>query len=997
MFELYLPHHTRTVHLDDSLHERSYILAVPHKRSASPLALAYEEVTSSLSEDGKTESPLPRGGNTATQQNFVFLSGGYTQGGLNQFRKDLDEVIQIMQTSCDGCSNAANLKPSVPYRRYFTSFNVFAVWQASNEGGASIPTQGITVDNNLGCSYGTVVDRALYCTPTLVTALADTAPCGAVGKTNVVAIVLVNSTKYGGAASYRPTVRVGAFSVSHFNLQDSGQKGLFASLFFHETGHCFANLMDEYNMYLAESSDIWYPNCAFTQATGDNQWAPWTSYTTYNTNEESVKYLPGGSLKPSDEAFFSVSSQALEVCGWTNYWKPSSNCFMEKLTSGGAVPRFCPVCRQQAINMMYSTGMDISSPKCPLSTELLLIDPSSSGVYIFINSKIVGWQEAQDGGKVVAKWSCGSTTLSSPEPGYIQVTPTMFTSCGGTVGTEVNITVTLNDMTVWVSGAKRVNSMVQSYSWRVKMVQSLASYTTNHSPKPCINQQAPSETRLPDEVQPVLLKQTLDSGTIIDFSYKSDCLDPAGCTTNYATRQYNTSHTERPSAADDVQSLVFGLPGALCLVGVLMFLFSWFVMARKLSYSRVKSVYSTKYDLVVGIVRKTIVFSGLFFVIVSCVAAVWGMTQYNNVGAFLKIMLIAGFILCVALFVMAFVGATAAFYRAKNLLYLNAFGLLCSFIIMCYVTHVVIYVGNHITDSACGSTDTGNVGGEVQAPCSYEDTDIAICGIQGVGCELRELWKSLVKNYPDKICAFQEELKCSGYTQPCNRQASADYCPSTCDETNVAFGDACKVKLQDDIQKDCRRFTPLMVVLTIIMGIAMLNNLILGCLLAAQYKHQRKAQVVSLQSFTKRARQGKPVSMSGTQNQALRLMRALDDEQRVLMTKRFNQADLDKNGKLDLRELTLFLRAALSQDITKEEAKEAFRLADKNHDGTICFAEFRELFANAGGTEMETRNRQKSSPPLVEPAAAAPAAPPKSPPPGKYLDLTTNTYVGTLR
>jgi len=60
----------------------------------------------------------------------------------------------------------------------------------------------------------------------------------------------------------------------------------------------------------------------------------------------------------------------------------------------------------------------------------------------------------------------------------------------------------------------------------------------------------------------------------------------------------------------------------------------------------------------------------------------------------------------------------------------------------------------------------------------------------------------------------------------------------------------------------------------------------------------------------------------------------------------FHEADKDKNGTLDRKELGIFLKAVLasSTPLTKEDIDEAFKLADKDGNGKVDANEFIDLF-----------------------------------------------------
>eukprot|EP01062_Namystynia_karyoxenos_P070358 TRINITY_DN65738_c0_g1_i1.p1 TRINITY_DN65738_c0_g1~~TRINITY_DN65738_c0_g1_i1.p1 ORF type:complete len:1402 (+),score=383.92 TRINITY_DN65738_c0_g1_i1:85-4290(+) len=1075
----------------------------------------YEVVSYSIDEKGN-QNPLPQGGPTETQNNFVFLAGGYKKGDREQFLKDLDWIVTLFDTSCqpgektgaaDGpCKNAVlNMPPTIPFRRYASTMNLFAIWQASAEEGASVPNSGKKVDTNLDCSYGTSVPRALLCTPSLVQALSDAAPCGSAAKENVISVVLVNSDTYGGAASYRyrPTTRVGAFATKYFrpfnqnsHKDPSGTKtvrsplGTFGSLFFHEVGHCYANLMDEYDTGITEGADKDYYNCVSPQKKNSRK-TPWQGWISCCSSDAAAKsYLEGKGYTTNVDAalpFYTVAADPVGVCGWSNYFQPSSSCMMEKLTarttgySYSLVPRLCPVCREATILMMYKTGVDLSHPKCPLSDEKLTVSPSQ-GAYLFINSKFASLTDLNDGGKVDVKWRCGKsgakaaamtlepwatgrpkTEYDPDQPHFLYVTATDVEKCGG--GSTATVAVTINDVTPWVLDAMRPTQqsdaepskieglqksiMEQSYLWEFTKVEDTALV---HAPTvaglqrhcysscmndtqggtfpptskrlyPCIDPGSRGQrSRLPTSTMPTTITNWLDGKTCSDkstpgvagctggalysaasdakkFDYWATCDDSGNdkaepkdqvqCYLQFASREYNDTLAQESSAkGDSVDNMVFGLPGLIAISTVILYLVVWWRCARRFAMQRTKCLFETDLDTPVSWLRRVIIAAGVFFAIVAVAALGVGLWLYTQVGEFLKLALIGAFILAMLLFIMAFVGSTAAYFRAKVLLWVNAFGLLVSLVVMVWLTHLVVYIGENIVTPPCNPDQVSNNDSAaaqelslVSNNCSAMQSDIALCGFDGWGCELRSLWREMVSSLPDKICNFQDELECSGYTQPCDKHPSTLYCPVGCDanhpeDRTSKYGDACKIKVQDDIEENCSKLFPIMCALTGAMAIALLNNLLLGCLLWMQESKQRDAQTRQLADFTSRSRAGgQGVVGAGSKSKAVRLLRCLDQPQREKLSKRFQEADKDGNGRLDKRELGMFLKAVLSKDLTKAETDEAFMLADTDKNGEVDFKEFVDLFdpgaSKRKGGEMQPKS-PASMPPKADGAAVSP-------------------------
>eukprot|EP01062_Namystynia_karyoxenos_P074952 TRINITY_DN7205_c0_g2_i1.p1 TRINITY_DN7205_c0_g2~~TRINITY_DN7205_c0_g2_i1.p1 ORF type:complete len:1455 (+),score=429.08 TRINITY_DN7205_c0_g2_i1:81-4367(+) len=1129
--ELVLPSWARSVVVSDDELGESHDLALPgsaqemralsaaalRRRSRRASGLGYWEpprhqlINSTLELDTGTgkyfEAPLQRGGPVETQQNFVFLSSGYpdSAGGLHKFRTDLDTAVRVLQTGCHftgrggkrACAaaynseNTNNIRRSAPYRRYWTAFNIWAVWEPSREVGATIPaSMGASarlrnetilptpafVDDNLQCSYGTTMTRALFCNPTATLALADTAPCGALGKENVVVVVLVNAPLYGGAATYRLTQRLGFFSTAFYDLEDPDDIGQFGSLLVHELGHCFANLLDEYDTGTTESAHRDTPNCHWSPDPQQVSWAGWIRMLTAGF----LFPAPGGGqrgLLQEDERFFKVSPEPIAVCGYTNYYRPSGECLMEALTKNKVVPRLCPVCREASLRMVFQTGLDLTYPKCPLPNERLYVT-NSSGVYIFVNGAIATLKDDKDGGPVATAWHCAprdapreltvrcsgsgaraclgiafpssgtrsrtfvpnSTTVNMLLPGgsaegagvnigmsvaavdgkavsssgeaeaalagsgphsvtfdtwrrwwappdrpsheydgparvqidgadgdpvWLQVEPPCqgcssfvkvaagdWAYCGGPPdGGEVLVRLTIEDMATWILPEHRIlhredpamhRNMLQTHNWTVTLVGEGASTKMGLSKRSCVDTVDPESSRMPLSLQPAPVRQAAADGVLgpAELSYLMTCPPGEVCTVSYASRPLPASTEYNPDALGSVADLVFGLPGIVCFSVMVFFMIIWLCLARAVSFATVGNIYETPWDVRVSFFRKMIMSFGLVFMLVASSCIGYGMHMYHSVGAFFQLLMVAAFVLAIVIFVMAFSGVTAAFYRARTHLYINGVLLTLAFAAMIWCTHIVVYVGDNVDRSNCGTANSTRGGMAETTSCVDEDSEVPLCGIKGVGCGLKDLWVSLVADFPEKVCAFQDELRCSGYTQSCQRMPSSDYCPRGCDRTNTMFGDACKVKLQDDIASNCRRITPWMVVLTLMMAGAAFNNFVLGCILKKQETLQNEALELGMAQQKINYKQ---------MSRAVAILQSLSPHQRRELKIRFHEADLDGNGTLNEREMGFFLRAALDRHLGDEAVHAAFCRGDRDGDGKITFEDFVTMFDPTAG------------------------------------------------
>eukprot|EP00760_Papus_ankaliazontas_P034105 PhM_4_TR6978/c0_g1_i1/m.6561 len=315
-----LPPHVQDFDVHHVMTNRSHALSVRHRGH-------HAHVLESSINGGKYLSDIAVvTGQTTRQFNIVFLASGYTDEA--KFRSDVETSTQFLQV---GYQDLQNPLSSMPYKRYFTGLNIFAVYQKSAEAGASKPGRGVSVDNNLGCSYGRDVERQLTCTRALVLSLASLAPA------HDLTVVLVNDNLYGGT---------GGSGVAHVY---TGQYQPHVIL--HEIGHAVAGVSDEYDYGFNEPDKQSIPNCHYSM-TQDVPWQKWI--------DQRVLGYP----KP--------------VCGYTNYYKSEGSCIME-----GVFPGYCRVCSEAVVKELYKKNFDILAPRCPVPGEIVtLVRKETFDVYV---------------------------------------------------------------------------------------------------------------------------------------------------------------------------------------------------------------------------------------------------------------------------------------------------------------------------------------------------------------------------------------------------------------------------------------------------------------------------------------------------------------------------------------------------------------------------------------------------------------------------------------
>lgn len=270
--------------------------------------------------------------------NYVILGDGYLVSQLPDFLDDANQITRdLFETS--------------PFSLYKNFFNVFAISVPSNEEGAALQPNN-PIDNYFGSTFNFAgIERLLVPVRTdrLNSVLAANFP------TYDQAIVLVNSTKYGGSG--------GEFATSSVNNEAS-------EIAIHEIGHSFAGLSDEYwaGAQFARES----PNMTKETTTQFLKWQNWL-----------------------DEQGIGVYAHSVDA----SWKKPHLNCKMQFL--GG---EFCAVCKEQFIKIIYSLTSPVESytPLSSMSVEedmlvfnLETVDPNPNTLKIswYLNDSPVGENE----------------------------------------------------------------------------------------------------------------------------------------------------------------------------------------------------------------------------------------------------------------------------------------------------------------------------------------------------------------------------------------------------------------------------------------------------------------------------------------------------------------------------------------------------------------------------------------------------------------------------
>jgi hypothetical protein len=311
--------------------------------------LAYSAATTLvMSQRGIVLTTLQLVGRTTTRS-ITFLASGYLASQQTKFNTDVATCVAALK------GQDASLDAS-PWPRYFPLLNVYSLFAPSVGSGASrevgprhacggmITCGPLSVNNNLGCSFGTPDPAQLGCHVPSVLSLASFAP-----SVDIV-VVLVNDADV-GASAFRSYA-----TLSTATLYMTYQ-------LVHQLNHAVAGLGDEYSYGLTEPNPLTLSlpaNCAYQSNAALVNWSYWVTQGT-------------------------VAAAPLQGCTYDNLYRPTDNsCIMRTPTATS----MCSVCKEQLLLSLYSGGMSIDGPRCPPANWNIFVNASDT-VTLTVNQAFV--------------------------------------------------------------------------------------------------------------------------------------------------------------------------------------------------------------------------------------------------------------------------------------------------------------------------------------------------------------------------------------------------------------------------------------------------------------------------------------------------------------------------------------------------------------------------------------------------------------------------------
>lgn len=904
---------------------------------------------------GATVWPVVRmeriSGPPRTQLNIIFLSAGFTKEQEGKYNQSLAAAIEFFDprlTDKAADPDLYSMHMSVPWDRYFPFTNVYSVWQASKQEGASRPKTGLKVDNNLGCFHPETIERACTCQRKLVMALADMTPAKPLTYPDQSVIVtIVNTPIYGGSAQFRSGSE--GYHVSYFyqgrdpattaSSSSSGtasaptpptssgssssssdstttfDKLKYASLIKHEVAHAYGSLFDEYDIGTATTSKMDLPNCA--QEANNPPWSAWAAIFADKTKSE--KYKTG--IRQPD--LYGIASSALPVCGYSNYYKPNSNCMMQNLRDYF----MCPVCRDAATRTMFSlSNMKTSWPRSPTEDATLIIPQSdsnadvlqvSTGIVLHLpayvvpdNSFVVRWFDAAGVEFTDAKYfgmaSCPACLRL--DAAYLTALPT---------DTLVLIKASIEDQTNFVlpslrTGATFGKHFLQNATFKIKKVAAVDKATQF------------LQQKLPPKGSPVGFQSGVD-----DKLFYTECLPSAEapepiCNLTFTPNEYKAPDSLGLELAG-AQVWVYAVLGGVALV----FLLFWVMMHWKFSSledQRPRPVLESKFVPIVQVIYNIMNVSSILFMLLAIATLVAAGVMYGNVSAVGQIVAWLGMALAIGIFIMGSIGFWALKMRSMRLVVVNGVCLYGGFTVLFAITALLMNVGNSIQDRR-----------------SYWNRN------------LRRMWVDQVANAPSRACGLQGMLECSGFYLSCGSVgASPEFCPANCDGPNLDNAVPCQKRIQDWIHNNYTNVMGVTLICSILMCFALLFNFIYFYNLVKLKADLRRSMMQRVKQSTM-AQYGRAMEKDDPVL-ALMILQQLSGNEATKMLREFKRIDTSGDGELSPAEVFTFFKKTIPVRVNMEQIEYLFSIADKDNSGTISVGEFMALFTT--GEEVAKRHYQ---------------------------------------
>eukprot|EP00993_Chasmostoma_nieuportense_P000499 NODE_145_length_2943_cov_24.387074_g135_i0.p1 GENE.NODE_145_length_2943_cov_24.387074_g135_i0~~NODE_145_length_2943_cov_24.387074_g135_i0.p1 ORF type:complete len:685 (-),score=198.74 NODE_145_length_2943_cov_24.387074_g135_i0:333-2387(-) len=650
-------------------------------------------------------------------------------------------------------------------------------------------------------------------------------------------------------------------------------------LLIHELGHADADLSDEYDYNMVESATLPLKNCHHTNAP-----TPWDHLRS----------------DPSNPSWGVLNRGPVKGCSYSNYWRPTpEHCLMHLKD----VKELCPVCAENALRAIYRDLTNLASPRCPRNHETVIITEGGQATLVMNRqflagppqqfSSLTAWRHADgtdirvDVGPIEIVWNSSVGVVRNKASIVVQ-----GQALGLSNGVDHIITLTITDRSQLIPTLTDPQDLLHKHKYsteyRVRVVP-------NDDPQYAICT-GPLETPQLDPRTNECPRHVTED--FASFHYCAECQPDHKCDEEFTAHPIEAqANTE--AAVELVEDMLLGVAGGLVFAGLLLFVVVWMYLAKRFS-NRVQDIFPL--SLALKLMRWAMCFTAVIMMLLSTTILIVALWAYSSQSAYGKAGILAGMLFAAVLYLVAFIGFTAAYFRNKVLMTVN--GTVLSLVLVGLVVLTVIWF---------------DIGSRIDTPQFMVDAT--------------EHWVELAAEHPKSVCSFQFNFNCSGFQQSCHNKFHSQ-CPSSCELTNMDNPNPCyNVFLYEQAQLN----TPVGVVGVVISG-SLLLCVIFNWVVCLSIRKRN-------QNISKRLHTAKPIEGGDAHHQyrAVNILRNLSNAERKSLKEEFRKVDRFKDGKIGPQELQQFIKNALGQSLPLEEVRLAVHVIDTNNDGQVSFREFLQL------------------------------------------------------
>ena len=379
------------------------------------------------------------------------------------------------------------------------------------------------------------------------------------------------------------------------------------------------------------------------------------------------------------------------------------------------------------------------------------------------------------------------------------------------------------------------------------------------------------------------------------FAYCAVCDEGAICNNSYPYRPFE-AQADVLAVVDALEAQIMGIGGAIAGGGVIALMVIWCIFGECTS-KRVNEV--IPFGTTLKVCRFLFMGSAFLIMVAAVAIAALGIYFYSGMTFVVKLAIMATIMIAAVVYLLAFLGFTAAFFHSRVQLAINGILLLVVVLTLIVLSAAVLYTGGQITT-----------------------------GYQSWETLLIDQWEAQVRQNPKSICTFQATFQCSGLTISCHNKFHSQ-CPNNCDLTNLKYPNPCYAGFRTQFDKYYIPAAAAMLGITAAMLMGLILNWVLCCAIRQRVKTNKHRLMA--------------VPEGGAAHNDLvgvRVLRNLRPDEFRRLQEQFLKHDTSGTGKMSPMDLRKFYKRCLKITLNTTDLDALVRRFDGNHNGHIEWAEF---------------------------------------------------------